>query len=873
MPLRKRNINDLVTDRFKLEPLSPRVLYSADVQWLGGIQGFQSFSANDDVKARNLNDTPDSLVQVIETKPRSIVAHESSIENQSSHDPHISTVIIQPNSESSESVEQWLTDITDQLKAANSVDILYLPVSDDGNLLINESTQMLPVDVLINAHAFSEWQNYLATGAKIITYSPDTDENMDSSSEEFDRLSSSERSIQALTATIVEHGVAPQAESNHDSLSLTTRNGSAAIYTVTNLTDSGAGSFRVALESALNDNDPAPALIRFDVSGTIALQSALPDIDGSIYIDAYHGATNTSVPRIIFDAAQLGSNDVIDIINANDVFVQGVAIINSNADAIDIRNSDGVVIQNNFLGNDGDTVFSNDGRGVEVSSSRNVTIEGNVISGNVTEGIFVTGVLNGEDTVRVYRNMIGLDRTGQNVLGNGGSGISLQNVANAHIGLDDSLGNYIGGNDGNAIRVFGIENLVIGGNVIGVTTNGLEAVNTNSNIVFSSQGSGIIIGYDAAIGSTGNTISNSEGNGISIFGSQSGINDLRITGNYIGTDTTGSIAMGNLEDGINVGGIVSNVDIGEPIAGGGNVISANGDHGIFLSGTSVFNVRIDNNHIGLSADGLIELGNAQTGIGTSRSTTNLTSTGFIVGSIDTGSGENGNAFAGNGLSDIRLNSGIDVQVLSNSFGVLSDGTVAVNNSTAIEAGGNVAGLIVDGNFIGAYQTGINLTASDTRDAEITNNVIGRVAAGQPTGNMDRGVLLGSGSSDVTVALNEFYYAQGAAVYINQNSSRNSVVSNSYHGIGGLFTELQNSANDGINSPLISVAEQLNSTTLEVSGDFNANSNTTYLLEIQLLEANIGDGSVLLGTANIQTNGSGVATVSYTHLTLPTICSV
>ena len=129
--------------------------------------------------------------------------------------------------------------------------------------------------------------------------------------------------------------------------------------------------------------------------------------------------------------------------------------------------------------------------------------------------------------------------------------------------------------------------------------------------------------------------------------------------------------MGNLEDGISVSGIVSNVDIGEPIAGGGNVISANGDHGIFLSGTSVFDVRIDNNHIGLSADGLIELGNAQTGIGTSRSTTNLTPTGFIIGSTDTGSGENGNAFAGNGFSDIRLNSGVDVQVLSNSFGVLS----------------------------------------------------------------------------------------------------------------------------------------------------------------------------------------------------------
>jgi len=667
MPVRKRNINDLVTDRFKLEPLSPRVLYSADVQWLGGIQGFQSFSANDDVQARTLNDTPASLVQKIETKPGSFVADEPRVENQSSRDSHISTVIIQPISESDESVEQWLTDVTDELKAAHSVDVLYLPVSDDGNLIINASTEMLPVDVLVNAQAFSEWQNYLATNAKIITYSPAAGESTDSSSGAIDRLSASERSIQTLTATTVEHGVAPQAESNHDSLSLTTRNGSAAIFTVTNLNDSGAGSFREALDSALNDNDPAPALIRFDVSGTIALQSALPVIQGSIYIDAYHGAGVTSGPRIIIDAGHPGNSIGLNISNANDTFIQGVGIINANNHAISIQSSDGVVIQNNFIGNDGDTVFTNDGYGVFVFSSRNVTIEGNVISGNVDGGINASGIINGEDFLRVYQNMIGLDRTGQHVLGNGGTGISLSNVNNVHIGLNDSLGNYIGGNTGNAINLRGFENVVFGGNVIGVTSNGLEAVNTNSNIVVSSEGSGLIIGFDAAIGSDGNTISNSENNGISITGSQSGIVNVRITGNYIGTDTTGSIAMGNLQEGIRLSGIVSNVDIGEPIAGGGNVISANGDDGIFLNGGNIFDVRIDNNHIGLSADGLIELGNAQAGFASSRALSDNTPAGFSIGSIDTGSGENGNAFAGNHLFDIRLNSSVDMQILSNTF--------------------------------------------------------------------------------------------------------------------------------------------------------------------------------------------------------------
>jgi len=79
----------------------------------------------------------------------------------------------------------------------------------------------------------------------------------------------------------------------------------------------------------------------------------------------------------------------------------------------------------------------------------------------------------------------------------------------------------------------------------------------------------------------------------------------------------------------------------------------------------------------------------------------------------------------------------------------------------------------------------------------------------------------------------------------------------------LFTDLFSNANDGISSPAILAAEQINQNTLEVSGVINANSNTTYRLEVQLLEANVGDGSIILGTENVQTNGSGVANFTIT----------
>jgi hypothetical protein len=80
-----------------------------------------------------------------------------------------------------------------------------------------------------------------------------------------------------------------------------------------------------------------------------------------------------------------------------------------------------------------------------------------------------------------------------------------------------------------------------------------------------------------------------------------------VQGCYIGTDLSGTIALGNLI------GIRDEADIsiGAPFAGGGNVISGNRDDGVFILGTGD---TVQNNFIGTDASGTRALGNGGNGI-------------------------------------------------------------------------------------------------------------------------------------------------------------------------------------------------------------------------------------------------------------------
>jgi len=87
------------------------------------------------------------------------------------------------------------------------------------------------------------------------------------------------------------------------------------------------------------------------------------------------------------------------------------------------------------------------------------------------------------------------------------------------------------------------------------------------------------------------------------FGIQRQItNDTTIEANYIGTDSTGAVAVKNTSNGIYIIGAGSNT-IGGTVAGARNLISGNGLDGIFLDGAFAANNVVQGNYIGTGASG------------------------------------------------------------------------------------------------------------------------------------------------------------------------------------------------------------------------------------------------------------------------------
>jgi hypothetical protein len=216
-----------------------------------------------------------------------------------------------------------------------------------------------------------------------------------------------------------------------------------------------------------------------------------------------------------------------------------------------------------------------------------------------------------------------------------------------------SITGCLGGSDlnqspGRGILYAGNGN-VIEGNFIGVNPDGVTA-RRNFIGVDVVGGSSIIGGADPA---ARNVIS---GNGVGIQIQRPG---TLVQGNYIGTDATGTRAVGN-SDGILVG--ASDAVVGGTAPGSGNLISGNTSAGISLGGEVGPRVTgyadrslVQGNFIGTKADGVGPLGN---GLGVSI----FLSSNCTIGGLDPG--------AGNVIAFDDIGVGVDEtghRILSNSI--------------------------------------------------------------------------------------------------------------------------------------------------------------------------------------------------------------
>ena len=189
----------------------------------------------------------------------------------------------------------------------------------------------------------------------------------------------------------------------------------------------------------------------------------------------------------------------------------------------------------------------------------------------------------------------------------------------------------------------------IAGNYIGTNAGGTaDAGNARYGIRVASGNN--LVGGTA--GADRNVISGNNLDGIYVVGSSGNF----IRGNYIGTDRTGMIAVGNSEDGIWLDN-ASNTTVGGSVSGAGNLISGNGWSGVaFLSGGSG-NI-VQGNLIGVNAAGTGPLSNGHHGIDIAGSS------GTTVGGLAAGQA---NVIAHNTWDGVSITSGTGHTISGNSI--------------------------------------------------------------------------------------------------------------------------------------------------------------------------------------------------------------
>lgn len=163
------------------------------------------------------------------------------------------------------------------------------------------------------------------------------------------------------------------------------------------------------------------------------------------------------------------------------------------------------------------------------------------------------------------------------------------------------------------IRLLSCDSCVVEGNFVGTDASGSMARPNGTGILLAGQGlDPNLASRQNRIGgvttAARNLVSGNMGDGIVYF--QISEHNV-IEGNYVGTDSTGLVALPN-----GVGIAIRNQGAFHPAmgerVGPGNVIAGNTHHG--LVATSAWGMTVTQNHVGVGADGLTPLGNGHDGV-------------------------------------------------------------------------------------------------------------------------------------------------------------------------------------------------------------------------------------------------------------------
>ena len=314
-------------------------------------------------------------------------------------------------------------------------------------------------------------------------------------------------------------------------------------YTVTNTADSGAGSLRQAILDA-NANAGLDT-IAFNVSGagcngsgvcTITPASGLPTFSSPVLIDGYTqpgSSPNTN--------AQGALNTVIKIV-------------------IDGSTVQGTGFQ--FTSVNGSTL-----RGLAISGHWNYAISWYFADGGTVAGCF-----------------IGTNAAGTAILGSANiRGIDAEFANDFHVGGPNPADrNLVSGNLQTGIFIHGqSSNGLVQGNLVGTDITGAALLQTGVGVGIGSGGTtadamfrdNVVGGYSEGIYPQNTNDTNFQ---------------MSILHNWVGTDVTGTVHLGNDYNGIFIGG--KQIQVGGVGAGEGNVCAFNGGAGVLVD-YGIFSLR------------------------------------------------------------------------------------------------------------------------------------------------------------------------------------------------------------------------------------------------------------------------------------------
>jgi CSLREA domain-containing protein len=665
--------------------------------------------------------------------------------------------------------------------------------------------------------------------------------------------------------------------------------------------------------------------IHFNLSGTpdynlgtspgfeIAISSRLPDITTPMIINGYsqsQSAVNTAVSPAPFNSKILvevnGSSmpdvgftyECFYITGTTDVEIRGLLINACGGDGIRLFDTTSTTIQGNFIG-----MGYNDTTDIATVSEPNGGLLTNAAHGS---GIYI------EETT--FTLIGGTEPEDRNLIsGNQFSEVFINSSYADSSELDPAESSFT----------------TIQGNYFGLAGDGITAMPCgyeygHGNSILITHSSNDVIGGDIA--GARNVIASSKEYGISF---RNGSSNSVVEGNYIGTDYTGNTAAthtlgaGHPQAGISVATVSNggytlgswNITIGGPDPDQGNVISGNSSttaneaRGIYIHDTTRANI-IQNNTVGLGADGVTELGNQvsgielndtddtevvdnlvgdnTTGIFVSYNTDDITVNSNIVKDnsdygIDIFSSSNlivgasgaGNQVYGNGIANIRIvSSGIagyptsDVKVQDNSIGVANwqkpisppalggTGILVTGDPTNILIGGSGAdqGNVIVGSvgqavgIMGVTIEVADFTLATTTTSVLGNTIYGTYETGPPGAGNGPGIDLFTG--------------------VDTDGPPDGVP-NSFSNIGQNPNDPAGSVpgmpNNFLNYPVLSgITQNGNNATVAFDTTLDGAVTDTYRVELFANDTNQGsEGKTFLGTLTVSP-GSGQSQ----QLTLP-----